>query len=247
MRVGVIAATVTVGAVLYAAPAYAEQTPSRWGEHGALTSGLYPLWEDTGLLMGAREFYLGTDEVGGGLGDALQLSINPDEYIHRAPNVAIKLRLVEGEDVTVAWRSTVLLLFQNAHTRFLTHNFTSRYANPRGDTMLFPNALSLSWHAAPLLRLHASTTLLPMLTMRKKHRSLHVAAGASVMGELAFVTGASLILHLGEVGLWQHDFYYFAASVRLNYAWAVMHVGYGYRVYPDGVQSSPMLSVGVAL
>jgi hypothetical protein len=206
--------------------------------------GMFPLWEDTGTVLPAHGVYLGTDSVSGSPFDGVQVNISPNYFVHRAPNADIKIRLFTRGAWSLAWRQTVMGLFRNAQDRFFLQTYTSRIFNPRSEILLLPANVSATFAPWSFLRLHGTATLMPQVYFFPKKRGVHVWTGLSAMAEIIFLPGNSLFFHLGEVGFWEHEFAYLAASYRFNYAWFVARAGFVYRVYPEGLQRAPFVTLG---
>jgi len=227
------------------AAAVEEQTPT-WGAHPLATSGLYPIWEDTGSLLSPSSLELSTSGVRAGLLERLQLGVQPNYLLHRAPNLELKVALYSRPGLQVALRQSAVVLFRDAQERMITPVYASRLANPDSTVWLLPASVHASWQPFTRLRVHGSATLLPLLSNQRDFDN-QLSAGLAAMVELPVLPGNSLLLHAGEAGLWDHDFAYVGASYRLNYRAFLLQFGYAYRLRPEGVQGSPMLNLGVYL
>mgnify|MGYP007112378579 CR=1 FL=1 len=217
-----------------------------WGRYPLATSGLYPIWEDTGALLQPAQAQLATSGVRVGILPRLQLGLQPSYYIHRAPNLEAKVSIYSSPRLQLAGRLSAIVLFRDAQDRMITPVYASRVVNPSSVVVLAPTSLHVSWQPWSFLVVHGSATVLPMLSNGEDVANT-AASGLSAMIELPIVSGNSLLLHAGEVGLWAHDFAYVGASYRLNYRWFLLQLGYAYRLRAEGAQGSPMLNVGVYL
>jgi hypothetical protein len=227
-----------------AAPA-TETTPSAWGRYPVVEDGLYPIWEDTAETLGPGQFELGSAQVAGGLLRRLQVGLNPTYYIHRAPNLAVKVALYNTPQLKVAWRQSGVLLLAHAEEQFFASNsYTSRISNSK-PLLALPSTLSGTWQPWEKARLHLSLTELPEVSTGNGATSWW--SGTSLVTELLFLPGHSLLFHAGEVGLWRHDFRYLGASYRANYAFVVAQVGYFYRFYATGAEGAPLVTLAVML
>ncbi len=242
-----------VGALLFftARPCLAASEPgssggSSWGRHRLATSGFYPIWEDTGSLLEPADIQLASNGFRVRIPGDVQLGLQPTYYLHRAPNLEAKVSILKRAELQLALRQSVIVLFRNAQDRMITPVYASRLTNPNSNVVLAPASLHATWRPFSFLLVHGSATVLPMLSNEKDFENRAVG-GLSAMVELPVVRGHSLLLHGGEVGLWDHDFAYLGASYRLNYAWFMMQLGFAYRLRPEGAQGSPLLSVGAYL
>jgi hypothetical protein len=214
-----------------------------WGRHELTASGLYPLWEDTGTLLEPGGFQLSTSAILAGLTRHLQIGLQPTWLLHRAPNLEAKLSLYSRPGLSLALRQQVVVLFRDAQERMLTTVYGSRLANPSAPVFIAPLSLHASWQPFSRLLLHGSATVLPVLSDQSDFKD-QASAGLSLMVELPVLAGHSLLLHGGEVGIWDHDFAYVGASYRLNYSWFFLQLGYFQRIRDEGSQGSPLLNVG---
>jgi hypothetical protein len=78
-------------------------------------------------------------------------------------------------------------------------------------------------------------------------QSARVTLGYFVNLELLAARRHGFVVHLGEVGFWDHDFVAVGASYRLNFRALELRVGYLYRRSANGGQGSPLLSAAVRL
>ena len=232
--------------VLAAAPAAAEGTAAQAAADRSEFSkvGFYPLWENTGTMLGHRHALIGTGYFELGLGDRAQVGVRPQQFLFRTPNVHGKLQLLDRGDLEWSIHAEVLALLAGATSVFTSTNFVSRIDNTRGALWLVPVGTSLSWFPADFAAIH---TTLSVMSVGGTGQPWYASLGLSSVVELRALRRHGLLLHLAEIGFWRHDLFLVGVSYRLNLAWFATQVGYFYRLSRDGSQASPLLSLGVAL
>jgi hypothetical protein len=220
-------------------PAPDEAPPS-----SALTA-LYPLWENTGHVLGHRRLFLGTSNAELGLFDVAQVGVHPLFFIFRTLNVHGKVRLLSRERLSLAAHAEVLVFLPGASEAFTTSNYVSRMDTRDVLLTVVPVGVSASFAATPRLYLHGTATVAGMFDDGPYRNRL--VPGATLVAELLALEHHSLSAHVGEVGFWDHDFTSLGASYRYRRGWFEVRVGYFYRFMKDGRQSNPLLALGVYL
>ncbi len=79
-------------ALVIASTSVTEEAPSSSGRVIA-TQGLFPIWENTGVLLGPSHVYLGSGQLAAAIGSRVQLGLNPLRFAFRTPNVGVKVSL----------------------------------------------------------------------------------------------------------------------------------------------------------
>jgi hypothetical protein len=221
------------------APAPDDKPPS-----SALTA-LYPLWENTGHVLGHRRLFLGTSNVELGLFDVAQVGVHPLFFVFRTLNVHGKVRLLSHEQLSLAAHAEVLVFLPGASEAFTTSNYVSRVDTRDVLLTVVPVGLSASYEATPWLYLHGTATVAGMFDDGPYRNRL--VPGAHLVAELLALEHHSLSAHVGEVGFWDHDFTSVGASYRYRRSWFEVRVGYFFRLMKDGRQSNPLLALGAYL
>lgn len=207
--------------------------------------GFYPIWENTGFVESHKTGFIGTNGAHFGVQNRFQLGSEPINFMYRAPNLNFKAKLFGDEDTSISAQAGFFHLMSGASSAFLSPMYSSRLDNPDFQVQLFPLSLSSSHSFSDWLQIHQTWTL------------LHVRSGGpivpsstfgySVVAEMLGNFPHSVLLHLGEVGFWNHDF----ATVGISYCRRTLstefRLGYFYRVRSDSLQSSPMLGLGFYL
>jgi len=214
-------------------------------DHSAFSKvGFYPLWENTGSVLGHRHALIGTDYFELGLGDRAQLGVRPQEFLFRTPNVHGKLQLFARGELEWSAQAEVLTLLSGATSVFTSSNIVSRLDNSRGALWVVPVGTTLSWFPADFAALHTTLTL---MSVGGTAQPYYASVGLSSVLELRALRYHGLNFHLAEIGFWRHDLFIAGVSYRLNLSWFGAQVGYFYRFSKDGSQASPLLSLGVTL
>lgn len=241
-------------AALLLAPAFAlpagparaeEQAPDAVADRAAFSkTGFYPLWENTGGVLGHQHALIGTGYFELGLGDRAQVGVRPQEFLFRTPNVHGKLQLLARGAIEWSAHVEVLALLPGATSVFTSSNFVSRIDNTRGALWVVPVGSTLSWYPASFAAIH---TTLSAMSVGGKEQPYYASLGLSTVVELRALRNHGLLFHAAEIGFWRHDLFVMGVSWRLNLGWFAAQVGYFYRISPDGRQASPLLSLGVTL
>jgi hypothetical protein len=222
------------------APA-AEPAPSEAPPSPALTA-VYPLWENTGHVLGHRHLYLGTSNMELGLFDVGQVGVHPLSFIFRALNAHGKVRVLSRERLSVAAHAEVLVFLPGAGEAFISSNYISRLDTRDSLLTVIPVGASASYALTPWLYLHGTTTVMGIFDKGPFRNRL--VPGTSVVAEVLALQHHSLSVHLGEVGFWSHDFSTVGGSYRYRRSWLEVQLGYFYRFMKDGRQASPLLALG---
>lgn len=209
------------------------------------TSGLFPVWENTGVLLGPSHVYLGTSQLAAALGSRVQLGLNPLRFAFRTPNLGVKVGLASTERVQVALTSEVLWLMPGSSEVFSTSNFSTRVDTSQHSMTAVPLAVSATAALSPKVFLHATVTELFWGTSNEA--GVQATSGISAVLEWRPLLHHALSAHLTEVGFWRHDFFQFGASYRYQRSIFEARLGVGYQLRADGARVVPAASVGVEL
>jgi hypothetical protein len=207
-------------------------------------TGFYPLWEETGTVIGARRGYLGIFQARYGIADRFSIGVRPLEFVFRTPNIQGKALLYRSEGLSVAAHAEFLSLMPGASAAFTTSNFVSRIENLNWSVYSIPVGASGTFRLAPWVNLH--TTAVAMTTFGRELET-HTSLGVTSVVELKLHARHAFFLHGGEVGFWNHDFALVGASYRYHRGWFELRVGHFYRLTPDGRQGAPLLNLGFFL
>ena len=216
-----------------------------WAEHSFAINGVVPIWESSGRTLALRQAYLGTSHVQVGLGKGILIGLRPIPYPSGAPNLHGRFRILSTKSLDVALQVEGMILLPGAGNSFASSNFKSRINNWTSAYLVVPLSLAATWQPAKWLSLNQSLTLLSVLGLFEPNA--RVTLGYFVTLELLPLSRHGILLHLGEVGFWDHDFVTLGASYRFNYRSFEARIGYLYRRSVDGGQGAPMLSIGFLL
>lgn len=206
---------------------------------------MYPLWESNGLVLGHRNVRLGTSEFALGFGNVAQVGLKPISLMMRVPNLQAKMQVLRSLWMDLAIQVGAYGLLPGASEEFISSRYTSRIYAPRTTIGVFPVSVGVTCHLARWLLLHGATTALSVFA--KGPIKNEVTVGHFTTLELLPINHHSLFLHVGEIGMWHHDQWIAGASYRLQAAWFEARLGYFYRKTADGMQSQPLLQLGVLL
>ncbi len=208
------------------------------------TSGLFPVWENTGELLAPSRVSLGSSQLAAAVGARFQLGLNPLRFAFRTPNLGLKLGLVTTERVKVAVAADVLWLMPGSSDAFTTSNFSTRLDTSQQSVVAVPLGLAASTALTPNLFVH--TTVTQIFTV-PQGKAVHTASGVSAVLEWRPLAHHAFSAHATEVGFWRHEFFQFGASYRYQRSIFEARAGIGYQLRADGARVVPALSAGVEL
>jgi hypothetical protein len=226
------------------APAPAEAAPPDEEPTSSLTA-LYPLWENTGHILGHRRLFLGTSNAEFGLFDKVQVGVHPLFYLFRTLNLHGKVRLLSRERLSVAAHAEILYFLPGASEAFVSSNYVSRIDTRDVQLTVVPVGTSASYAVTSWFYLHGTATVAGIFDNGPFRERL--VLGTTVVAEVLALQRHSLALHAGEVGFWNHDFGTLGASYRYRRSWFELKLGYFFRFMKDGRQGSPLFSLGAYL
>lgn len=209
------------------------------------TTGFYPVWENTGNVEKGGQIRLGLSDAEVGIADRAQVGMNPVVFAYRIPNGYLKINL--GRTGVFKWSAQTgfYYLLEQASRSSMSPMYVSRLDNPDFTMLLIPTSLNNTVAVFDWLELHQSFTLLPEINSGRLANK--VFGGYSVVAELLPQGRHGLLFHLGEVGIWEHDFSLVGASYRYRNAWMEFRLGYFYRIQKVGTQSAPLASISFLL
>ncbi|MCL2315224.1 MAG: hypothetical protein FWC28_08255 [Proteobacteria bacterium] len=207
--------------------------------------GLYPLWENTGNMLGHRRIFIGNNWLAVGFAHRFSLGLRPTSFFFRVPNFDFKALVYERAQLKVSMQLAPSLVLPGASTSFTTNNFVSRFDDNHHYLWLLPLSANASWQLLDELCLHASLTALG--AFGKQVPNLQVTLGLTVFAEFMAWKYHSLMLHLGETGFWNHDLAMLGASYRFHWKWIEAQLGYFYRFSVNGNQGGFLIALGVLL
>ena len=216
-----------------------------WVEHHFSVNGLFPLWEASGRTLGLREAYLGTSHIQVGLGKKVQIGLRPVPYPFGAPNLHGRFGVFSNKQFHLAIQGEVMVLLSGAGNSFASSNFKSRINNWAKLYLVIPISAAATWQPLKWLQLNQTLTVMGVFGLSEPNA--RITLGYFVNLELLAARRHGFVVHLGEVGFWEHDFFAVGASYRLNFRALELRIGYLYRRSLDGGQGSPLLSVAVRL
>jgi hypothetical protein len=226
------------------APAAREPEPSEEEPTSSLTA-LYPLWENTGHILGHRRLFLGTSNAEFGLFDTVQVGVHPVFYLFRTLNLHGKVRVLSRDRLSVAAHAELLHFLPGASEAFTSSNYVSRIDTRDVQLTVIPVGTSASYAVTPWFYLHGTATVAGIFDNGPFKERL--VLGTTVVAEVLALRRHSLALHAGEVGFWDHDFATLGGSYRYRLGWFEAKLGYFFRFMDDGRQGSPLLALGAYL
>jgi hypothetical protein len=224
-------------------PAPPEEEPEE--EPTSSLTALYPLWENTGHIVGHRRLFLGTSNAEFGLFDTVQIGVHPLFYLFRTLNLHGKVRLLSRDRLSVAAHAELLHFLPGASEAFISSNYVSRIDTRDVRLTVIPVGTSASYAVTPWFYLHGTATVAGIFDNGPFQERL--VLGTTVVAEVLALRRHSLALHAGEVGFWNHDFATLGGSYRYRLDWFELKLGYFFRFLDDGRQGSPLVSLGAYL
>ncbi len=209
------------------------------------TSGLLPLWENTGHVERARALYVGTGSVDLGLGRSAQIGLEPIGLFDRTPNAHMKYQLLNRGHVQVAAQVGIYEELEGASSLSLTPMYIPHLSNPGFNVELIPVALSVSWAASDAFELHQSLTELSILSSGNLAET--ATLGYTLAAEFHVARRHSLVAHAGEIGFWNHDFSEAGVSYRYQGGLLELQAGAFARSQPNQLEAVPTIGVGFSL
>ncbi len=222
-----------------------EPTPPAPDEPTPALTALYPLWENTGHILGHRGLYLSTSHMELGLFDRAQVGVHPLFFLFRTLNAHGKVKLLARERLSVAAHAEVLVFLPGASEAFISSNYISRIDTRDVTLTVVPVGATASYEATPWLYLHGTATVAGLFDDGPFRNRL--VPGISLVAELLALKRHSLSAHVGEVGFWDHDFSTLGVSYRYRLGWFEAKLGYFYRFLSEGRQGNPLITVGAYL
>jgi hypothetical protein len=220
-----------------AAPANAPPAPDNGllaNGGGGAVNGLYPLWEQTGVLQPAGTATLGYQHAQVGLG-RVQIGTEPILDAHGAFNLNAKVALWRGPRLSLA------LLVGGYRFPSDAETITVGNLNPTGFTnytpvWLVPITLAKTLRIGDRMALHWASTLLLSESSASEHR--YVAGGQSLMFEVAASPEWTARLHLGAEGWPVQTMAHAGVSVAYTGKYTYASAGVGRRFTLDGEGSN---------
>ncbi len=208
----------------------------------APTVGLFPIWENTGVVLGHAHLALGVTQVAGGIKDRIHIGLNPLRFAFRTPNIGVKVALFANPWLRVAVSLDALWLMPGSSDVFSTSNISTRLDLRDKGQFAFPVALSGSFALGSEVMLHATVTGLTTYSNRTD-----AWLGVSAVCEWRPLNHHAISAHLTEVGLWRHDFVQFGGSYRYQRDIFEGRIGVAYQLRTEGALVVPSLFLGVEL
>jgi hypothetical protein len=244
-RTGLGGFLVLLACVLTAGASSAAEDPTGADLLRRDTTGLYPIWENTGHIEKGGDIHVGTTGAQVGILDVAHVGVLPINFVYRAPNGYLKVALFASPRWRIAAQAGAFRLLDSASHALFSPMYSSRLDNTGFGVTLVPVSLSASVEVARWLEVHQTLTGLGVFA--PGHLRTAVTPGYSVVAELNPHSRHGLSLHASEVGFWAHDMAIAGASYRYRNGWTELRLGYFYRFGKSGVQASPLVSLGVLL
>jgi hypothetical protein len=163
----------------------------------APVNGLYPLWEQTGLLHRTGGVEVGYAHAQVGLG-RVQLGTNPLLDLHGTLNLETKVALYRGERLHVALVAGAYHVPTAAESRTVGNLNATGFANPYAPVWLFPVSVAKSLVLGERFSVHWASTLLVARSPVAEHQ--HVSLGQTVLFEAAASPRWAARVHAGIEG-----------------------------------------------
>jgi hypothetical protein len=212
---------------------------------GSPFSGLLPIWENTGEVLRHRELFLGTSNIQFGIADLGHIGFNPNILAHKTPNLHGKVQIYRGDILHVALQAESFFLVYPSEETLYSSFFGSPIANRNHTLSIVPVSIASSIVLADWLILHRTVTAAIVFGNGPLRDGLTV--GSNGILELRASPNHGLLIHVGDVGLWNHAYGYVGASYQLTYGWFSAEGGGFIRFDGVGRQSLPLLRIGVLL
>ena len=210
------------------------------------TEGFYPIWESTGHIERHREIYLGTNGAHYGIMDVIQVGVQPVNFLYRSPNAYAKFSLMDRGNWHMAGQVGAYYLMNEASRAFFSPMYSSRLDNPDFSVLMFPVTTTATLGVSDWLDFHQTATFLALYSPSGILDGQGYL-GYSAVAELKARAHHSVLLHVGEVGFWNHDFSMLGSSYRYHNTWMEFRIGYFYRMRSDGAQGSPLIGFGLVI
>lgn len=228
-----------------AAPEVANSQPVEGVERRqAAPNGLYPIWENNGLVLGHQQATLGLNHVQLGVGDVVHFGVKPATLALRIPNLHAKVALFDTGEVAVAAQLAGYLVLPGAGEQFFSDQYAAPFANET-PVLALPLSLGVTWRLTDWLNVHNTTTGLGVFASAPVEN--RATFGDFLTVEMMINPRHSLFVHAGEVGVWDHKFAVAGGSYRYRYDPMELRLGYFYRLDESGAHGAPLLGIGVVL
>ena len=208
-------------------------------------SGLYPLYDNTGFVLGHRQIALGYSFADFGVGNVVNVGVKPSSWMFRSPNIHTKVRVYAGHDLNVAVQGAVFGLLPGASHSFFSSQYTSRVDNRDRLILLAPLSVAASWQVASWLLLHNTTTAMGVFGERPIKND--VTFGNFVTAQLQALQRHAFLLHAADLAIGKNDLWVIGSSYRYTYDWFEFRLGYFYRINGDGMQGQALFDVGIVI
>ncbi len=232
-------------------PASVEVAASHFEDANASASGrvlspvgLFPIWENTGTVLRHGQIYVGSQLIGFGLVDRLQVGTHPIRDAMHTPNLHAKLLLLDEPQLQVAAHAELMWMIEGASESFTVSNFASRLSTGDG---IWVAPLGVTATLAPTRNVFLHVTTTAQGVASKALPAAQVTLGVSGQLEWRVFQHHAISVHAAQVGLLQPDYTQVAASYRYQRWIFEGSLGYARRIYRDGGQGFPIAALGVEL
>lgn len=221
-----------------------EARPSSSSNTRPLTTGFYPLVEDTGYTPEANILQMAWNQISYSLVDGINIGTQPALFLFRTPNFFVKARLYQDKKHSVSAKLGANVLLKNSG-EFFTTFYSSPIHNPNSSVYVIPVTLSHSYTLNKHIKFHHTVSDINIAAERDIEETATI--GYSAIVELRARDRHSVFVHGSEVGFWDHRYYFGGISYRYSTKSFFTQVGYFYRVQTEGVQSLPLIDIGFTL
>ncbi len=213
-------------------------------EYRADTTGLYPLWENTGHVESAGDVRISTTGVQMGM-PGVHIGALPLPFFYRTPNAYLKGSLFSSNRAALALQVGFFHLLPSASRSAFSPMYPTRLDNSDFSLTVIPMHLAFSWTLSQWLEWHH--TLGAVVNLPSGNITGDFTPGYLSGLELNPLGNHALVLHLGKVGFERHEFFLAGASYRFRNSWLEARFGYFYRFRAEGAQAGPLASLGFLL
>jgi hypothetical protein len=161
-------------------------------------NGLYPLWEQTGVLYRKWTGELGYQHAQLGLGP-VQFGTSPYLDLFGTYNLDLKLKILEKPATALAFVLAGYRVPTEAESRRIGNLHAIALSNPYDPVWVFPISAALSQVLSPRLHLHATTTVL--LTNAGVSSDFNVSIGQTGVLEVRASPAWRAFIHAGVEGV----------------------------------------------
>lgn len=207
-------------------------------EEHQTVNGLYPIWEQTGVLHGQGEYQIGYGHAQIGLG-RVQVATQPFLDVYGTWNLQGKVALWRGEWVRSALWAGVYRLPTDAEDLMIGNLRAPGFSNPYAPVWLLPMSNAHSIALTARINLHVATTVL--LSYGELAGDRHVSFGKTLLLEARASRRWWARLHAGAEGIGVQGMAHLGMSFVYRGGVVFAEAGAARRVTFEGEQSNLLM------